>query len=1004
MLGDVARPAALSGEALVAVKDAYLYVGYRFDEPDTAGLKARRPAAKGAADPIAIYTDDCAETFLSTDQLSFAHVIVNAAGARHWDQQNLGRPSITWYPSTYIGFTGDWDAAAAVGKGQWSCEMRVRLSDLFGPGVGGDQKLYANFTRHCTRGAEENLTWAPIAGQFYAVPREFPLITLKLPPAAAPSAPAALRPVFTHRLGVPDLLLAGQPLKLTTRAGTFALGGKVRIEERGTAIDAGVKASLVEALSAGKTGKLAVALRVADVFSDRSLTAAQRTALRSPEAFRLELGAGEAAVVGRTRDGLLRGIATLMLLANRARYAPGAALPALTLYDAPRLPFRGLMVGLTKRVVDVAFLLRINKLLVYLDSFGGPTVFPFDSYPVGRRGQTKAELIELFDYARARGIEPIPYFASWGRVQYLKTMPGGTALLVDDEDVLQEGYRNLDTATPEACKVMLALQEEIIDTLKPRSFCVAMDEAHYGHTVTSAAARARNWRPSDWFVEGVKQSDALFKRKGVRLCLWGDMIDPGQNGKQFDMCGPELLARLPRDMTIFDWKYDGSKEYDVDYPSIAMFRAAGLPTVGCPWFSPKSMPRLAHSIAAHQGQGLLLTAWNDSSPERMPAEWIRACALTAYYSWSPEDCNPAHLAFVPDAIMEGAAYWDKSLSRAIAPRTLTASEQLVTGEALMALLGLPAGTDPAFLATPFANYRGARCEVFRQGGKPAAVALSGSAFPGLKNADFEEGLEGWQLERPDDDTLYAVEGGALKMTRVKGTSFHRALQDLAVDSAREYLVRFRVRVEGPGTARIWSYSGSDGFKYANAKNVFLEAKNRDWETREFPLPPGFSALRLCFSVDGAGTTAWFDDAILVEKGADPAAAAVATALFPVNATARVVTFMHATSRQVLTDAEMHANIVKFSATVPGSYLVRYADGTAVKVPLAYRENIVAANDTALGRRTDAGLFGTLGGAAFVNLPTFTWVNPNAYKPIESIEARGGNSKDMSLLIFGISLE
>ena len=60
-----------------------------------------------------------------------------------------------------------------------------------------------------------------------------------------------------------------------------------------------------------------------------------------------------------------------------------ASLPALTLYDAPRLPFRGLMVQLDRRIVDVAFLLRINKLLVYLDSFGGPTLFPFESYPIG---------------------------------------------------------------------------------------------------------------------------------------------------------------------------------------------------------------------------------------------------------------------------------------------------------------------------------------------------------------------------------------------------------------------------------------------------------------------------------------------------------------------------------------------------------------------------------------------------------------------------------------------
>ena len=41
--------------------------------------------------------------------------------------------------------------------------------------------------------------------------------------------------------------------------------------------------------------------------------------------------------------------------------------------------------------------------------------------------------------------------------------------------------------------------------------------------------------------------------------------------------------------------------------------------------------------------------------------------------------------------------------------------------------------------------------------------------------------------------------------------------------------------------------------------------------------------------------------------------------------------------------------------------MNYADGTFEVIPLAYRVNIVPANDPMLGRECDIGLFGTVGG-------------------------------------------
>jgi len=1003
VLGDVEREGELSNEALLAMTDGYLYVGYRLQEPDVAGIQARKGETPDGLAPIGIYEDDCTETFLSTDRASFSHVIVNAAGARHWDQQDLVGASPTWYPTRVRGFAGEWDAKAAIGEGEWTCELRVRLSDLLGRDASGERKLYVNATRHRPRGEEPNLTWAPVTGQFYAVPKQFPLVTLKLPETVAQTAPSAVASSFSTRLSVPDMLMAGKPVKVVLDDATFPLPASVAMAPSDVGVDGGVLEALREALVAGQTGSATVELRSGEVCDSGALTVAERAALESPEAFRLELRGGKVSITGRSRDGVLRGIATVIMMASRARFAPGASLRAMTLYDAPRLPFRGLMMVISKRAVDVAFLLRVNKMLVPLDSFGGPTRFPFECYPIGGTRTTKAELVELFEYARARGIEPIPYFASWGRVQYLKVAPGMVDLLVDDEDVLQGGYRNLDVARPETHEVMLKLQEEIIETLHPESFCIAMDEAHFGHMVTSPAAKARGWKPSDWFAEALNVNAEFLRAKGVRMYIWGDMIDPGQNGRQMDMSGPELLARLPKDMAILDWKYDGSHEVTEDYPSIAMFTQAGLDTIGCPWFAPKAIPRLARSIAQHGGKGLLLTAWNDSSPEGMPPEWIRACALTAYYGWSPEDTDLQHFDFVPDAIMQGAAYWPRELRAAGETRPVTVSEGLLGGAELSELLGLPEGMDTGFLATPFANYRGVGFETFAKEGKRGAVAVKGRGAGGIRNGSFSRGMRDWTVETVSDDCVFSIEGGALKVSRVAGDAFRRVLQDFRIDETKEYVIRYRVKTTEPGTARVWTYSGSANFDWDEPKSVFSVGAERDWTVKEIALPPGYGAARLCFSVYGAGGTALFDDVELLEKGAEASPPAESTVI-PVNAQARAITFLHTTSRQALRTDDMTTNRSTFGNLDVGEYVISYADGTSASLPLIYRLNIVAANDPNLGRETEVGLFGTLNNTAFVNIPTLTWVNPHPEKGIASVEVVPGQSSDMTLLVFGMTLE
>ena len=1010
VLGNVSQNSSVNNVVMLAIKDGYLYIAYRLEEPNIKGMKFATAAnVKEMQDTIGIYADDCVETFISTDQKSYTHLLVNPASIKHWAQNNIGKQSVTWYPTDKSNYTGDWEAQAAIDSKEWTVEMRIKLSSLFGKNVGGEQKLFVNFTRHRTQGKEPNQTWAPLAGKWYSAPKEFAPITLKLPAINKQSQQNSITAKFTKLLAMPELLIAGTPVKLIKRQQRFKLPNKLVIDDRTAGVDAGVVKNLHKSLAAGNGGKVKVILSIKKSFKKSALSATELKKLESPEAFKLELAPGKVTIAGRTEAGVLRGIATLMLLANRARFLPGAELPALTLYDAPRMPFRGWLIGNVdpeevKKTIETAYLLRLNKLLISLDGYSSKTKFPFDSYPIGSKKTTKQQWIDVFNYARARGIEPIPYFSSWGRVQYLKHMPGGVNLLVDDVDVIQKTYRNLDVANPETHKVMLKLQKEIIDTLKPKGFCIAMDETHYGNTVTSATAKAKNWKPSDWFIEAVNVNHGFLKQQGVKMYMYGDMIDPGYNGKQMSINGPKMLAQLPDDIVILDWKYDGKQDYRVDMPSIKMFKQAGLETIACPWFRTKNTPRLAHSVVRHNADGMCLTSWNTTQINELKPNLIRAVALTAYYSWSPEDCELANFKFLPDALVQGATYWNKIGVVAKSPQSIKYDNGLVSGNKLIKMLGLPDGTKLDFIATPFTNYRGVAIEGFNKNGQPAAVVVRGSAdgvTGAVQNGKFTTDLDGWRTERKSKDKI-GIRNGMLKITAPKQKTFMRLFQDIRLDPKLQYTLRYKVKVDGSGFATAWTYSGDKKFKWSS-KIIYSRTKVSPWVTKEIKLPLGFAAVRVCFSAAEAGTTAWFDNVELLVAGAKTKKSAPQAKIIPVNAKAKVITFMHATNRQDLAE-DMAGMYKKFMNIVPGKYEIIYGDGSKSKINLKYRVNIVAANDKTLGREMDIGLFGTIGNSIFINLPTFTWVNPQPDKTITAIKVIPGNSKDMALILFGIAFD
>ncbi len=142
--------------------------------------------------------------------------------------------------------------------------------------------------------------------------------------------------------------------------------------------------------------------------------------VREDESYQLEVTPQQARLTAPTPVGVLRGIETFLQLVNLG--TQGFGVPAVSISDRPRFPWRGLMIDVArhwipeevvKRNIDAMAAVKLNVLHLHLSDNQG---FRLESkkYPklqeLGSDGHyfTQAQISELVAYARDRGIRVIP--------------------------------------------------------------------------------------------------------------------------------------------------------------------------------------------------------------------------------------------------------------------------------------------------------------------------------------------------------------------------------------------------------------------------------------------------------------------------------------------------------------------------------------------------------------------------------------------------------------------
>lgn len=271
------------------------------------------------------------------------------------------------------------------------------------------------------------------------------------------------------------------------------------------------------------------------------------------------------ALYADTPVGLFYAVQTLRQLVR----LHGRTLPALTIRDWPTLPYRGLMLDISRRKVPTLATLKqlveelgfykLNVLQLYIEH-----TFQFPHHPkigAGCGSLSSQDILELDGFCRARHVELMPNLQSFGHARNTLTIPeyqhlAETDLLWTLSPAFEETYTLLDELyagmLPAFTSTTLNVDcDETWDLGKGASKFLT-DEAGVGRVYLNHILRVRE----------------LAARYGRRIQVWGDIL----------LHHPELIGEMPDDIVLLDWHYNPADEY----PTVETFAEAGRRFWVCP--------------------------------------------------------------------------------------------------------------------------------------------------------------------------------------------------------------------------------------------------------------------------------------------------------------------------------------------------------------------------------------------------------------------------------------
>jgi len=325
-------------------------------------------------------------------------------------------------------------------------------------------------------------------------------------------------------------------------------------------------------------------------------------------------------------QGIYYGIQTIIQLLNSTNSRN--LLKQVAIIDYPRLKIRGVSDDISrgqaatvenlKKFIKTLSHFKINHYyLVYMQD-----MFKFEKYPdigKGRGAYSKAEIKELFNYAKKHFVELIPIFQTIGHWENI----------LHDENYWDYG----EFPGSNSLNILDNMIEELREVFKSEYFHIGADESW---DVGKGASKAyvNKIGISQAYLKHYKKVHEIVKKHGyTKIIIYHDILYKHK----------EVLAGLPEDMIVMYWKYNTKDKH----PIVDKIKEFKLPLVVSPSIidynrifpsflhSEKNITNLIKYGYKNGAIGEITSSWGDYNNKEIRENRIYGFIYSAQIGWDP---------------------------------------------------------------------------------------------------------------------------------------------------------------------------------------------------------------------------------------------------------------------------------------------------------------------------------------------------------------------------------
>jgi len=354
------------------------------------------------------------------------------------------------------------------------------------------------------------------------------------------------------------------------------------------------------------------------------------SAAADSEAYSLVVKKDNITITANSARGLFYGAMSLIQMIDNNK---GKQLPCVEIADSPDMKVRGISDDISRG--QVSTLDNFKKIIRHIARYKMNVYMPYledmvqlDAYPSigkGRGALTKDEIKELVAYARKYYVDIIPIFQTLGHYENILSLPeflkyaeftGAASLCVSNDST----YVFLENMLREVFKLF---PSAYFNMGADESYDVGLGKSKYLVEKTNMA---------EVHLQHYLKVYNICKKYNKKVLMYGDML----------LSHPEVLEKLPKDITIVDWHYRA----DIDYPSTRSVNKAGFNYYVSPaaWNFLTTFPAnlnafpnikyITKSGLENGSRGMINSNWGDYGAETFKELILFGYAWSAQCSWN----------------------------------------------------------------------------------------------------------------------------------------------------------------------------------------------------------------------------------------------------------------------------------------------------------------------------------------------------------------------------------